>query len=76
MSEISDCIKNNTLTKDGVVLSGHSSVAKVAFIDKDTNRTYFVDECDNCGRYEINFSKGSDSKEVNRYPQARTVGDR
>lgn len=73
MSKLTECISNNSHTKDGTLISGHILVAKCAVIDEGTGRTYFYGECENCGKIDVSWTD-KESREIKYHPQVIKLG--
>lgn len=73
MSRLAECKAKDTFTKEGIRISGHEFVAEVAFYDEGTDRTYFVDQCEHCNKYEVLWIDGFD-KGQDQYAQIRRLG--
>lgn len=69
-----DCIKGNSRSKDGILIEGHSYIAKLAVYDKDVDRTYCFDVCMNCDKASAGWVEGKDADTIKLYDQYQEVG--
>lgn len=73
MGKRAECIQKTWRTKEGVRVSGHEFIAKLAIYDEGIDRTYTVGECEHCGTMDAGWCSG-ESSAAQRYDQMIRLG--